>query len=130
MGTCADFFHLGLFMDPSEKNRHRFRELGGFTKFFRWGQQHYNGAVLGNLQNIVSTQTPPENREELVSLGYIPTTVKAMRDFRTHSVTRGEAVWDIANHFMDNSEWLDPWYKQGLIGKVIKLFRDEPDEFD
>lgn len=120
---------LGLWMDGSEANRHRFRELGGFTRLFGWVQKHYNGDVLCNLQNIVSTQTPMENRELLVSKGYMPTTVQAMRDF-PGSCARGEGVWDIANLFLDKPEWVDEWYRLGLIEEVIKLFQDEPDAHD
>lgn len=121
---------LGLWMDASQANRHRFRELGGLTKVLGWAQKHYNGVVLCNLQNIVSTQAPMENRELLVSKGYIPTTVQAMRDFPTESCARGEGVWDIANLFLDKPEWVDEWYRLGLIEEVVKLFRDEPDEYD
>jgi len=119
-------------MDPSETNRHRFRELGGFTKLMRWLKTNstYNAMTACNLQNVVSTQTPEQNRQELVSLGYIPITIQSMKDFRTHSCARGEAVWDIANLFLHIPEWVNEFYERGIIEQAIALLRDEPDEND
>jgi len=53
-----------------------------------------------------------------------------MKEFLSGSCSRGEAVFVISIYFLARPEWLDEIYKLGFVEEVLKVMRDEPNEYD
>mmetsp|Transcript_5050 Transcript_5050/g.14757 ORF Transcript_5050/g.14757 Transcript_5050/m.14757 type:complete len:383 (+) Transcript_5050:95-1243(+) len=125
-GVARILGSIGAFCDFLPDNRRRVKRAGGIDLAFRLlKDQHHDHYTQLAIQCFFSTMcqresNPRENFEAMIQGGYLPSTVKMMRDW-PWTPASGEALFVIEMCFSGNDDHAATMVDLGIINETIRF---------